>query len=68
MQLYGSKKRVPMCGFGFGDCVIIELLKGERPVCDMPNLVFALSVGIGSPYEIGGQESKKECCASIHYF
>ena len=30
MQLYGSKKRVPCCGFGFGDCVIIELLKGER--------------------------------------
>ena len=32
MQVYGSKKRVPMCGFGFGDCVIMELLKGENLV------------------------------------
>ena len=27
LSLYGSKKEVPCVGFGFGDCVIIELLK-----------------------------------------
>jgi len=31
LQLYGSKKQVPCVGFGFGDCVIVELLK-ERGV------------------------------------
>lgn len=27
LTLYGSPKEVPCCGFGFGDCVIVELLK-----------------------------------------
>uniref|UniRef100_A0A7S3ZCI4 histidine--tRNA ligase n=1 Tax=Lotharella globosa TaxID=91324 RepID=A0A7S3ZCI4_9EUKA len=27
LSLYGSQKEVPCCGFGFGDCVIMELLK-----------------------------------------
>jgi len=27
MSLYGSQKEVPCVGFGFGDCVIVELLK-----------------------------------------
>jgi histidyl-tRNA synthetase len=27
LGLYGSKKEVPCVGFGFGDCVIVELLK-----------------------------------------
>lgn len=27
MSLYGAEQEVPACGFGFGDCVIIELLK-----------------------------------------
>jgi histidyl-tRNA synthetase len=26
LTLYGSKEEIPACGFGFGDCVIIELL------------------------------------------
>lgn len=34
LTLYGSVKEVPCCGFGFGDCVIYELLKdlGKLPV------------------------------------
>jgi len=31
LELYGSKKEVPCVGFGFGDCVIVELLR-ERGV------------------------------------
>jgi len=27
LSLYGSPEVVPACGFGFGDCVVIELLK-----------------------------------------
>jgi len=27
LSLYGAETTVPACGFGFGDCVIIELLK-----------------------------------------
>ena len=36
---YGSKVMIPCCGFGFGDCVIYELLKdlGKLPV--LPRLV-----------------------------
>lgn len=30
MTLYGAKEDVPACGFGFGDCVIIELLKRKN--------------------------------------
>mmetsp|Transcript_15565 Transcript_15565/g.35388 ORF Transcript_15565/g.35388 Transcript_15565/m.35388 type:complete len:577 (-) Transcript_15565:95-1825(-) len=35
LSLYGSPKEVPCCGFGFGDCVIVELLR-EKNVS--PNL------------------------------
>jgi len=27
LSLYGSKQEVPCVGFGFGDCVIMELLQ-----------------------------------------
>ena len=27
LSLYGSPEVVPACGFGFGDCVVVELLK-----------------------------------------
>ncbi|CAK0891528.1 unnamed protein product, partial [Prorocentrum cordatum] len=30
LGLYGSKKEVPCVGFGFGDCVIVELLKEKN--------------------------------------
>jgi len=30
LSLYGSKKEVPCVGFGFGDCVIIELLNEKK--------------------------------------
>jgi histidyl-tRNA synthetase len=30
LGLYGSKKEVPCVGFGFGDCVIVELLKEKQ--------------------------------------
>lgn len=35
MSLFGSPQPVPCCGFGFGDCVIIELLKDKKL---LPNL------------------------------
>ena len=36
LSLYGSLTEVPACGFGFGDCVIIELLKdlNKLPILD----------------------------------
>jgi len=35
LTLYGSKKEIPCIGFGFGDCVVMELLKekGKIPSC-----------------------------------
>lgn len=39
MSVYGSKKRVPMCGFGFGDCVIMELLKEMKAMPRTPRVV-----------------------------
>lgn len=30
LSLYGASTPVPMCGFGFGDCVIMELLKEKK--------------------------------------
>mmetsp|Transcript_21018 Transcript_21018/g.62164 ORF Transcript_21018/g.62164 Transcript_21018/m.62164 type:complete len:504 (+) Transcript_21018:18-1529(+) len=34
LSLYGAAAEVPACGFGFGDCVVMELLqvKGKMPV------------------------------------
>eukprot|EP01064_Diplonema_japonicum_P026633 TRINITY_DN38134_c0_g1_i1.p1 TRINITY_DN38134_c0_g1~~TRINITY_DN38134_c0_g1_i1.p1 ORF type:complete len:542 (+),score=96.56 TRINITY_DN38134_c0_g1_i1:54-1628(+) len=30
MDTFGSPQSIPACGFGFGDCVIIELLKDKK--------------------------------------
>jgi len=39
LSLYGSPKEVPCVGFGFGDCVLYELLK-EKKVCpSLPSTV-----------------------------
>jgi len=39
LTLYGSAKEVPCCGFGFGDCVIIELLKEKQVIPEFPATV-----------------------------
>eukprot|EP00958_Prasinococcus_capsulatus_P023775 scaffold3605_cov430-Prasinococcus_capsulatus_cf.AAC.8 len=39
LSLYGSPKEVPACGFGFGDCVILELLKEKNIYPDLPREV-----------------------------
>ena len=43
LSLYGSPTVVPACGFGFGDCVVMELLreKGVLPTLT-PNLDFVV--------------------------
>ena len=33
--MYGAKTEVPACGFGFGDCVIYELLKDKDLLPDL---------------------------------
>ena len=39
LELYGSKKEVPCVGFGFGDCVVMELLKERGVLPEMgPNV------------------------------
>lgn len=39
LSLYGAMTEVPACGFGFGDCVIIELLKERNLLPDLPRSV-----------------------------
>lgn len=39
MTLYGSPKEVPCVGFGFGDCVVAELLKEKGVVPNLPATV-----------------------------
>lgn len=39
LTLYGSVKEVPCCGFGFGDCVIYELLKEKKVTPELPHMV-----------------------------
>eukprot|EP00796_Vickermania_ingenoplastis_P011701 gene11702-8050_t len=39
LSLYGSPKPIPCAGFGFGDCVIIELLKEKKLLPELPPLV-----------------------------
>lgn len=39
MSLYGSPKEVPCVGFGFGDCVIVELLKEKGVTPSLPATV-----------------------------
>ena len=36
LTLYGSKTEIPAAGFGFGDCVIVELLKEKGLYNDIP--------------------------------
>jgi len=35
LSIYGSKNDIPCCGFGFGDCVIMELLKDKKLVPEL---------------------------------
>jgi histidyl-tRNA synthetase len=39
LTLYGSPKEVPCIGFGFGDCVIVELLKEKGVTPNLPATV-----------------------------
>eukprot|EP00746_Dinoflagellata_sp_MGD_P116036 gnl/MRDRNA2_/MRDRNA2_51974_c0_seq1.p1 gnl/MRDRNA2_/MRDRNA2_51974_c0~~gnl/MRDRNA2_/MRDRNA2_51974_c0_seq1.p1 ORF type:complete len:628 (+),score=183.45 gnl/MRDRNA2_/MRDRNA2_51974_c0_seq1:133-2016(+) len=39
LTLYGSKVEIPCCGFGFGDCVIVELLKEKGVLPSLPRRV-----------------------------
>jgi histidyl-tRNA synthetase len=39
LSLYGATKQVPCVGFGFGDCVVLELLKELDLMPDLPRTV-----------------------------
>ena len=39
LHTYGANSEVPACGFGFGDCVIYELLKDKGLLPDLPRSV-----------------------------
>lgn len=39
LTLYGSKVEISCCGFGFGDCVIMELLKEKGVMPSLPRRV-----------------------------
>jgi len=45
LQLYGSKKEVPCVGFGFGDCVLVELLKEKNVMPELPASVDYVVAG-----------------------
>jgi len=53
LTLYGSPETVPACGFGFGDCVIMELLrmKGKlptlEPAIDFVVVAYNLEMRVG---------------------
>jgi histidyl-tRNA synthetase len=39
LSLYGAVSEVPACGFGFGDCVVVELLKDKGILPELPKTV-----------------------------
>ena len=39
LSLYGAVSEVPACGFGFGDCVVVELLKDKGILPSLPKSV-----------------------------
>lgn len=45
LSLYGSKKEVPCVGFGFGDCVLLELLKEKGVSPSLPATVDYVVAG-----------------------
>lgn len=45
LTLYGAKKDVPCVGFGFGDCVIVELLKEKGVLPVLPATVDYVVAG-----------------------
>lgn len=53
LSLYGAVTEVPACGFGFGDCVIAELLKDKGLMPDLPKqidfVVAAFNDGMQGP-------------------
>eukprot|EP01027_Heterolobosea_sp_BB2_P013778 GEZU01019832.1.p1 GENE.GEZU01019832.1~~GEZU01019832.1.p1 ORF type:complete len:498 (+),score=195.41 GEZU01019832.1:2102-3595(+) len=59
LSMFGSKEDIPACGFGFGDCVIIEILKDkhllpkelEKPQIDDVVIVFDETLR-GASYEV----------------
>jgi len=44
LSTYGAHQDVPMVGFGFGDCVIIELLKDKNLLPALPPLIDDLVI------------------------
>jgi len=44
LSTYGFHQDVPMAGFGFGDCVIIELLKEKKILPPLPPLIDDLVI------------------------
>jgi len=42
LSLYGSPKEVPCVGFGFGDCVVVELLKEKGVTPSLPQKISYL--------------------------
>merc|ERR1719414_1632175 len=42
LTLYGAPKEVPCVGFGFGDCVVAELLKEKGLTPDLPHRIDSL--------------------------
>lgn len=39
LSLYGSTREVACCGFGFGDCVVMELLKEKNKLPVLPKVI-----------------------------
>jgi histidyl-tRNA synthetase len=50
LTLYGSPKEVPCVGFGFGDCVIAELLREKNVVPDLPATVDFVVAAFSADY------------------
>jgi histidyl-tRNA synthetase len=50
LSLYGSPKEVPCVGFGFGDCVIAELLKEKGVKPELPQTVDFVVAAFSADY------------------
>jgi len=71
LSLYGASKPIPMVGFGFGDCVIMELLKEKKLLPEFPQeaeyLVCAFSKDMMGPAMSVARELRKANKSVLFY-
>lgn len=49
-EIYGAKQNIPACGFGFGDCVIMEILQEKKLLPNLTHSVDDLIIPFSEEY------------------